>query len=118
MANSTKVLKRLITTERSAALREGQNKYTFEVLVGASKGLIATEVAQTYQVEVEQVNIMIMPGKKRRLSRTQRFIRTPKWKKAVVKIKEGQKIEESGDAKSEDKKTKSAKKSPKKGEAK
>jgi len=94
MPRINKVLKRLITTEKSIKAKDGQNKYTFEVLLGASGGLVARQVSEKYKVGVENVNLMIVSGKKRRLTKTNRFIKTPKWKKATVQLKEGQKIEE------------------------
>ncbi len=99
MPRINKVLKRLITTEKSTKAKESHNRYMFEVLPAASKSLIAKEVAKKYKVEVENVNLMVIPGKKRRLAKTQRFIRLPKWKKALVQLKEGQKIEEAKDDK-------------------
>lgn len=99
MPRITKVLQNLISTEKTTKAKEGQNVYVFKVLGSASQGLVAKEVAQNYKVEVENVNLMIVPGKKRRLRKTQRFTRTPKWKKALVQLKEGQKIEEVKDSK-------------------
>ena len=94
MPKITKILKRLITTEKNTKLKESQNKYAFEVALSASASKIAQEVEREYKVEVVDVKIAIIPGKKRRLFRTQRFTRLPKWKKAVVTLKDGQKIEE------------------------
>lgn len=94
MPKITKALKRLITTEKTTKLKEGQNQYVFEVALKASASKIAREVETEYKVEVVDVKTAVIPGKKRRLFRTQRFIRLPKWKKAVVKLKEGHKIEE------------------------
>lgn len=94
MPRINKVLKRLISTEKSTKAKEGQNTYVFEVKTGASQGVVSKEVSEKYKVEVENVNLLIMPGKKRRLPKTNRFMRTPKWKKALVQLKEGQKIEE------------------------
>lgn len=104
MPRINKVLKRLLTTEKTAKAQESQNKYVFEVLTSASQSTVAKEVAVQYKVDVEGVNLMVIPGKKRRISKTQRFARLPKWKKAVVKLKEGQKIEEARDDKKSAKK--------------
>jgi len=109
MPKITKVLKRLLTTEKTTKLKESQNKYVFETDLNASVNKIAQEVAREYKVEVVDVKTAIIPGKKRRLFRTQRFTRLPKWKKAVVTLKEGQKIEEAkvdkAKSKGEDKKS-------------
>ena len=97
MPKITKILHKLITTEKSTGAKDAQNKYTFAVRSNSTKNSVAKEVGVKYKVEVEGVNIMVIPGKKRRFLKTNKFIRTPKWKKAVVKIKEGQKIEEEKD---------------------
>jgi large subunit ribosomal protein L23 len=112
MPRITKILHKLITTEKSTGAKDSQNKYTFVVHNNAGKNSVKKEINAKYKVEVEEVNIMIIPGKKRRMLKTNRFIRTPKWKKAVVKIKEGQKIEEEKD------KPKKSEKSDKKEESK
>jgi large subunit ribosomal protein L23 len=95
----TKILEKLITTEKTTKAKEGQNIYTFKVKNQASQGSVTNEVEKTYKVEVTNVNLMIIPGKKRRLSKTNRYIRLPKWKKAAVTLKEGQKMEEAKDKK-------------------
>jgi large subunit ribosomal protein L23 len=93
----TKILEKLMTTEKTIKAKDSQNKYTFRVKNGASQGAVTHEVEETYKVEVLDVNLMIVPGKKRRLSKTNRFVRLPKWKKALVELKAGQKIEEPKD---------------------
>jgi len=84
-----------IVTEKSMA-HEHEGKYYFMVNTKASKGAIANEIARLYDVEVVSVKTMIMPGKKRRVIGTRKFTKTKKWKKAIVKLKEGQKIEQIG----------------------
>lgn len=103
MPKINRVLKRLITTEKTTKLKESQNKYVFEVALDATANRIAQEVEKAYRAEVTDIRVLVIPGKKRRLFRTHRFVRLPKWKKAIVTLKEGQKIEESKDKKSEDK---------------
>lgn len=84
------VLRRPIVTEKSTTL-QGQNKYTFEVLKTANKPQVKQAVERAFNVNVVAVNVMIVPGKKRRVGR--HIGMTPSWKKAVVTLKEGQKIE-------------------------
>ena len=109
MPKITKILKRLITTEKTTKLKESHNKYVFEVALNASANKVSQEVEKDYKVEVVDVKTAVIPGKKRRLFRTQRFTRLPKWKKAIVQHKEGQKIEEpkADKAKSKEKNNKS-----------
>lgn len=90
-----RVVIRPILTEKSMAL-ETDNKYVFKVIPNCSKGAIKEEIERLYDVEVDDVSTMVMPGKKRRIYNTRRFTKTKRWKKAVVKLKEGQNIEFAG----------------------
>jgi len=67
------------------------NQYIFEVLPNYNKNEIKNSVEGIYGVDVLSVNMIKIPAKKRRLGRTEGFRKA--YKKAVVKIKEGQKIE-------------------------
>ncbi len=86
------VIEKPIVTEKTMAL-EVDSKYVFKVNLRSSKGAIANEINRLYGVDVDGVSTMIMPGKKRRILGTRRFTKSSKWKKAVVKVKPGQKIE-------------------------
>lgn len=86
------IIKRPVVTEKTMEYQE-DDKYVFDVSLRASKGAIANEVSRVYGVEVDDVRTMIMPGKKRRIFKTNRFMKTKKWKKAIVKLKDGQKID-------------------------
>ena len=79
-----------IITEKSVAR---SSEYAFKVNKKASKGAVANEVEKTYGVDVVSVRTMIVRGKKRRLGRTNKFKTTENWKKAIVSLKDGQKIE-------------------------
>ena len=81
-----------IVTEQSMSMQE-QDCYVFEVNMKTSKGAVSKEIERLYNVKVEEVRTMIMPGKKRRLLKTRRFTKTRKWKKAIVKLKAGQKLD-------------------------
>jgi len=67
------------------------NKYTFKVYANANKLEIKKSVEGIYGVNVLGVNMITIPHKKRRLGRTEGFKKG--FIKAVVTIKEGQKIE-------------------------
>jgi large subunit ribosomal protein L23 len=84
------VIIRPIISEKSYAAIE-HNRYTFEVDKGASKPQIADAVAEVFGVTVTRVNTMNMPGKARRVRAAKGMTRA--WKKAVVTLKEGDKIE-------------------------
>lgn len=89
------VIERPIITEKSMVL-QNEDVYIFRVNMRASKGSIANEVKRIYAVDVKNVKTAVMPGKKRRIIGTRRFTKTKKWKKAIVKLADGQKIDLGG----------------------
>lgn len=82
-------------TEKNTLLRESQNKYVFEVKKDATKPEIKQAVEKIFNVNVESVNTIIIKGKKKRMGRNIGF--RPDWKKAIVKIQEGQSIARFGE---------------------
>ena len=88
------ILKRPIVTEKITALQE-RGQYAFEVASGANKIEIARAVEKKFNVTVLGVRTMRHKGKtKSQLTRKGRFAgRTSSWKKAIVRLKEGDKIE-------------------------
>jgi large subunit ribosomal protein L23 len=87
---SYRILKSLHVTEKATALT-GKNQYIFRVFSDANKNEIKKSVEDLYGVDVASVRIINVPRRKRRLGRIKGFRKG--YKKAVVKIKEGQKIE-------------------------
>lgn len=83
---------RPIITEKGMALA-ADNKYVFQVAMNATKHGVQKEIKELFGVDVIHVQTIIMPGKKRRMLKTARFTKTAKWKKAIVKVKDGQKID-------------------------
>ena len=84
------VLRRPVITEKTTLL-QSQGKYAFEVLEGASKYQIKQAIEKAFNVKVTAVNVMTVPGKMRRVGRRQ--VLTQSWKKAVVTLRPGDKIE-------------------------
>ncbi len=85
------ILQRPVLSEKSTGLQTKENKYTFIVARDANKIEIRKAVESKFGVNVETVNSMNYLGK---LKRVGRFIgRKNAYKKAVVTVKEGQKIE-------------------------
>ena len=84
------VLRRPVVTEKGTGL-QAQNKYAFEVAADANKHQIKQAVEKAFNVNVTAVNVMTVRGKTRRVGRRQ--VLTPTWKKAMVTLKPGQKIE-------------------------
>ncbi len=84
------VVRSLLRTEKGT-LQESKRKYLFAVDLAATKIQVRQAVESLYQVKVSKVNTIIMHGKLRRL-RAQ-LGRRPDWKKAIVTLREGSKIE-------------------------
>jgi large subunit ribosomal protein L23 len=84
------VLIRPIITEKSTVLT-GADKYVFEVDIRANKNQIKEAVQLAFNVRVTDVNTMTMKGKPKRFGR--KVVNRPDWKKAVVTLVPGDKIE-------------------------
>jgi large subunit ribosomal protein L23 len=85
------IIRRPIVSEKSNSLTEN-NQYVFEVAEGANKVQIKEAVGVIFDVEVVKVNTMVMPYKRGRRGR-KFYRRTQQWKKAVVTVAEGDKID-------------------------
>jgi large subunit ribosomal protein L23 len=88
------ILKRPIVTEKMTALQE-KGTYAFEVVPTANKIEIARAVEKKFNVTVLNVRTVNYRGKtKTQMTRRGRFSgRTSAWKKAIVRLKEGDRIE-------------------------
>lgn len=85
------VLKRPLITEKAVTDKENFGRYAFEVAHGASKPAIRKAVEEFFKVKVTDVKTLIVRGKVRRVGRY--FGKRANWKKAVVTLAKGQKIE-------------------------
>ena len=90
--NADKVLKQMLLSEKSSKLSSELGQYTFEVFRYANKHAIAEAVEKAFKVTVRRVNVQNYPGKNKR-SRTGRPSMTADFKKAIVTLKAGDKIE-------------------------
>lgn len=88
--SSFRILKSPHITEKAASLAE-RNQYVFEVFKNANKNEIKKSVEGLFGVNVLRVRIVNIPKKPRRIGRQSGY--KSGYKKAIVKIKEGQKIE-------------------------
>jgi large subunit ribosomal protein L23 len=86
-----RLIRRPLVTEKSTNLQGLRNQYTFEVHPEANKSEIRKAVETLFEVKVEKVNIVVVPGKLRRF--LGRPGRTRPWKKAVVSLRKGDVIE-------------------------
>ncbi len=79
-------------TEKASLLSEKQNKYVFRVSPRANKIQIKQAVEQLFKKKVVDVNTCNYAGKKKRERRAD-FGRKAHWKKAIVTLAEGEKID-------------------------
>lgn len=87
--NQTQILRKPLLTEKSNTLKADHNTVCFEVEKHANKKQIKDAVEKMFGVKVESVSTSIVHGKRRRYGRSVGM--KPDWKKAYVKIKEGEK---------------------------
>lgn len=90
MKTSYDMIKTLVRTEKGTAL-EPRRQYLFEVDRNANKIEIRKAIEEIYKVKVKAVNTMIVTGKPKQVRRELGY--TSAWKKAVVTLQEGQKID-------------------------
>ena len=90
MKNAHDVVKGMIRTEKGSVLQP-LNKYLFWIDKSANKIEVKRAIEDIYKVKVDAVNTIMMRGKLKRV----RYAvgKTPDWKKAVVTLKDGQKID-------------------------
>jgi large subunit ribosomal protein L23 len=86
------IIRTIRLTEKSTILTDKGNKYVFEVNPAANKLEIKAAVESLFQKKVVSVNTANYAGKKKRERRAD-FGRRPHWKKAIVTLKEGEKLD-------------------------
>jgi len=89
--NLTDVIKRPLITEKATLLKGTNNAVLFAVDTRANKKEVREAVEKMFKVKVVDVRTMTVAGKVKRRGRTVGL--RPGWKKAVVTLKEGEKIE-------------------------
>lgn len=90
MITSYDIIKALLRTEK-ATLYEPLAKYLFLVAKSANKIQIKSAVEEIYKVKVQDVNTAIYPGKLKKVR--YQLGKTPDFKRAIVTLKKGQKIQ-------------------------
>ncbi len=85
------VIKRPVVSEKSTIQNELSGVYTFKVAASSSKQEIKEAVEKAFGVDVVSVRTMLVHGKVKRTARA--VFKRPNWKKAIVSVKDGQKIE-------------------------
>ena len=89
--NSFEIIKTVRLTEKGTRQGENFNQYTVVADRRANKTQIRHDVQELFKVKVTKVNTLNVRGKFRR-QRTSQAGQTPDWKKAIVTLKEGDKI--------------------------
>ena len=89
--NAFDIIKTVRLTEKGALQGEKFNQYTLVADRRATKPQIKSAVEELFKVKVVKVNTMQVSGKARR-ERTKAAGRTSDWKKAIITLKEGDKI--------------------------
>ncbi len=86
------IVQRPLITEKTLTLAS-RGWYTFAVADDASKPTIAEAVSKFYKVTVTEVRVVSMHGKVRRVGKLSKYEKRPDWKKAMVRLTKGQKID-------------------------
>jgi large subunit ribosomal protein L23 len=91
MREAQKIIRRPLVTEKSTQQKEENHQYVFEVHRSANKIEIQSAVERLFKVKVLQVRTSNVMGKIKRLGR--RYGKRPDWKKAIITLKEGDRID-------------------------
>lgn len=91
MKHSYDVLRGPMLTEKGTLLKEVDNKVMFKVAKSANKIEIKNAIEEIFKVKVARVSTMNYMGKTKRMGRYEG--KRPDWKKAIVTLKEGEKLD-------------------------
>jgi len=92
MKDIYKVIDTVLISEKATLLQEMNNEYVFKVDRDANKLEIKRAIEQLFGKKVEAVRTMNCAGKKKRERRSDAG-RTANWKKAIVRLKEGETLD-------------------------
>ena len=85
------IIRKILITEKSNLDRETANKYHFEVNRKANKVEVGNAVEKLFKVKVTDVRVFHVLGKKKRMGKV--MGQKSSWKKAIVTLAEGSRIE-------------------------
>jgi large subunit ribosomal protein L23 len=91
MKEPQKIIRKPLITEKSTRQKEDSGQYVFEVHRNANKIEIQSAVERLFKVKVLQVRTSNVMGKIKRLGK--RYGKRPDWKKAVITLREGDRID-------------------------
>ena len=92
MKSAYQIIRRPVITEKGLGVKETEATLVFEVSAKASKTEIKNAVQSIFKVKVDTVRTANCAGKERRRGKFTGY--RPDWKKAYVRLKEGQKMPE------------------------
>jgi len=88
---TTDVIKKPLITEKGSLAQQMSNQYCFAVDKKATKHDVRNAIQDLFKVKVEGVRTMRVPGKYKRVGKN--LGKTPDWKKAIVTLVEGDRID-------------------------
>ncbi len=91
MKEGQRIIRKPLVTEKSTQLKDSSNQYAFEVDRKANKVEIQSAIERLFKVRVVDVRTSNVLGKMKRLGR--KYGKRPDWKKAIVTLKEGDRID-------------------------
>ena len=91
MKSTDFIIKQAVISEKGTILRDTENRYVFKVHPQANKIEIKKAVETAFDVKVLDVKTINVKGKTKRLGRFEG--KRPSWKKALVRLKEGDSID-------------------------
>ena len=91
--NPYKIIVRPVDTEKTRYQASELDQYTFEVDRRANKIEIKRAIETIYEVDVVAVNVINVPAKASSRSGRRRIVRRSPWKKAVVTVAEGERLD-------------------------
>lgn len=92
MKYPNEIIKAVLTSEKGMTLQEKQNRYMVKVDRSANKAEIKKAIEDFFNVTVLAVNTQNYEGKTKML-RTRKTTKAPDWKRAIVTLKKGDKID-------------------------
>jgi len=92
MKSAYQILRKPVITEKGLAIKENQNTLVFQVAHQATKTEIKQAVQTIFRVKVHSVRTANFPGKERRRGKFAGY--RPDWKKAFVRLRQGEKMPE------------------------
>jgi len=86
-----RIIRKPLITEKGTKQKEQANQYAFEIDRTANKVMVRSAVEEIFKVKVLNVAVMNIKGKRRRVGKN--LGKKADWKKAIVRLAPGEKIE-------------------------